>query len=273
MMIFAIILVGCNPSRNQDADPALEEVPLAETAAKREAEKRDAAKYRERLKRAPKYRSELRDMLIDNPAEYRNSGNTGLGEFWYGRDISNMFGCVHPVQAITRAQKDGWQLVRCNEYTAFFLRGPSSVLAELPEKRVAPILEEKFDILRLTFGSPWSKTARGIEIPPKWILYRSMPGFYEEPSELEILESGFTPEIEDEVRVSNQEYRRRREVSFYDASEDRVVTLIYRGGEFSGGKVISISDNFVISIQTPTANYAETISLLKSAKRYVGDDT
>lgn len=252
----------------------LRQTPVEEVKAAREREKREAVRYRNALAAAPVYRSEIRSLLIQYPERYRASGRIGLGELWHGADRSQAFRCTHPEKSISRAEQDGWQLVLCDRRSAYFLRGPVETAMSDSDKNTAPIVEEVFEILRISYYDQ----ARSVDregSPPAMApaIDDALPAIYDPPTKADLAQVGITPGEGGDVRVAYHDYKRRKEISVYDEAGQTVVTVIFNVKDETasiGVRATKIGEKAVIWVSSPRADLSVISELLSRGQEYVG---
>lgn len=264
---------ACSETNEQGHDgPELRQTTAEELEAAREKEEREAALYEDALAAAPVYRSEIRNLFIQHPERYRASGQIGLGQIWHGADRSQTFRCIHPERAISRAKQDGWQLVRCDRHSAYFLRGPANPVTGDEKKSIAPTVEEIFEVLRISYGSALAANRQASSPVSAPAIRHALPAIYDPPTKADRAQAGIAPGEGDEVRVAYHDFKRRKETTVYDEASQTVVTLIFKDGEekaLSGAKGTKLVENAVIWAQSPRTDYAAMLELLSLAQDYV----
>ena len=268
------LLGACSQTNDQGHnDPRLRQTTAEELEAAREKVEREAALYEDALAAAPVYRSEIRDLLIQHPERYRASGRDGLSGLWHEAGRSQSFRCIHPPKSIDRAKRDGWQLVQCDRRSAYFLRGPVDPARGYGNKRLAPTVEEAFEVLKISYGSASPLVWKGAPPRRSPAIRAALPDIYERPTKADRAQTGIASGAGDEVRVAYYDFKRRKETSVYDEARQTVVTLIFKEGEetaASGAKGTSLVENAVIWAQSPLTDYAAMSELLSVAQGYVG---
>ena len=262
----------CQNDSSVESEPLLREITSEEFEAAREKERREANRYREALAAAPVYRSEIRDLIIRYPRRYRSSGRIGLGELWYGDDSSQAFRCIHPEEPIIRAEQDGWQMVRCDRHSAYFLRGPVVTAENEDKKKIPPTVEEVFDVLRISYGSASLTDQEASSQRRSFPIRNALPAIFEPPTKADLAQARIAPDEGDEVRVAYYDSQRRKEISVYYQASQTVVTVIFRQGEDagpSGARGTRSIDNVVVWAQSPRTDLAAMSGLLSLAQDYV----
>lgn len=267
----AVLGTCADPDVPNRGDPAIIQKPHAQIEAEREMEKREALRYKEALATAPLYRSKIRDLLLRHPEQFRNSGRIGLRTLWIGADRSQAFRCIHAKEPISRAEQDGWQLVLCDRYSAYFLRGPVVAATEERNKSIAPRVEEVFDVLRISYSStPLTEDEASLERHPA--IDAALPNIYDPPTKADLASVGTALDTSDEVMVAYYDFQRRKEISVYNQASQTVLTLIFRhDAEFvpAGAKGTRLVENAVLWAQSPRTDFAAMSGLLSLAQDYL----
>lgn len=267
-------LGACSQTNDQGHNvPQLRQTTAEELEATREKVEREALSYKDALAAAPVYRSEIRDLLLRHPEQYRASGSNGLDKLWHGAGRSQAFHCIHPQKTIDRAKRDGWQLVQCDRRSVYFLRGPVDPARGYGNKRLAPTVEEAFEVLKISYGSTSPLDWKGAPPLRSPAIRAALPDIYERPTKADRAQAGIASGAGDEVRVAYYDFKRRKETSVYDEARQTVVTLIFQDGEetdVSGAKGTRLVENAVIWAQSPRTDYAAMSELLSIAQGYVG---
>lgn len=268
-----VSLGACSKHENRaDSEGSLREVSSEELEAASEEELREADQYEVALSAAPVYRSEIRDLLIRHPERFRSSGLIGLGEFWYGTNLPQAFRCIHPEEPISRAEQDGWQLVHCDRRSAYFLRGPLAKGAMEEENSIVPLLEDVFEVLRLSFGSPPFANQEAVSPERSPSIRAALPSVYDQPSEADLAQAEIGPYEADEVRVAHYDFQRRKEISVHNVASQTVVTLIFRQSDEvtpGGARAVRVVNSTVIWAQSPRTDFDEMMGLVSIAEDYV----
>ncbi|MDF1836084.1 MAG: hypothetical protein P1U62_14575 [Alteraurantiacibacter sp. bin_em_oilr2.035] len=141
------------------------------------------------------------------------------------------------------------------------------------EISIAPTVEESFEVLRISYGSAHSAERDALSPHRASAIRYALPDIYDPPTQADLTQSEIAPGEGDEVRVAHYDFERRKEISVYNEDSQAVVTLIFDNDEeptLSGARGTKISENAVIWLQSPDADFAGMSRLLSLAYDYVG---
>lgn len=272
LLAFAGLPACSQPGNRGGGEPELREVTAEEAEAARANRAHEETRYREALAAAPVYRSNIRDFLLEHPSRYRATGRIGIGDLWYGANRSKAFRCIHPEDSIGRAQSDGWELIRCDRHSAYFLRGRLDPTLPADGGRAAPTIDESFEVLRISYaGGPLdSRGAQPVGRP--YAIRAALPGVYDRPTEAELRQLGISPGEGDDIRVAYYDFNRRKEISVYSETDQRVVTVVFDPGESAtvrGARGTKLVGDSVVWVQSSDADFAAMTRLLSVARHYI----
>ena len=273
LLLLIMLFAACQPKESQPrGEPLLREITSQEIRQARLAASARASKYQAELALAPVYRSATRNMLIANPFRFRSSGRSGFEEFYYTPSLPNDFRCIHPVSVIAQASKDRWDLVRCDQSTAYFLRSGNKQLAERhTKKRIAPLIEERFQILRITFAEAALAEVNDRAAVQKRYLYSAMPTATRPTVDKDFTQLGIPHDNSLVVRVTDLE--RYIAASILDLPNKMLVSVSQledANGCERRSTAFKIIGQVIVSVSDPCKSYSEMIDLLSIVSAYSG---
>ncbi len=139
ILTLAVAARACSPDQEQEMAPN-ERIKSAQARDSRELRET----YRDELEQSPEYTSRIRSELIAQADQYRQTYRPFIDEF---RGLEESFKCPYPPDAITRAEADGWELVKCTISSAVFFRRLDQPQRCQSMKAIA----EEFETLQLFF--------------------------------------------------------------------------------------------------------------------------
>jgi hypothetical protein len=272
-MVSVGLVSGCSAVDRQDVDePAAIRAQSEEERSAAEARAIEAAaRYDEALAHAPAYRSDIRDYLIANPDRYPNSYRPLLDDF---RGLASQFRCMHPPEAIARANADDWQLVKCDQRSAIFLRrhGAASVPGYLCGTRRS--VPDEFETLVLSFAVPELSGGSDQDADRTRYIYSLLPNPYEEPRRSEV-DTFLIDDAPDHYVIRRTEHYHTFEYAVLDQQSQSVISIYQKKGPDScqrNSRGSAIHATRVASIDTPLRTYDEITAVMKRSVEYLGVD-
>lgn len=157
--------------------------------------------------------------------------------------------------------------------TAYFLRGPVVPDRGNSSARLAPTVEEVFDVLKISFGSADPLVEKGASPNRSYAIRSALPGIYERPTREDLVQAKIPSVSDHEVRAAYYNFKRRKEISVYDEVDQTVVTVIFTTGEepaLVGSKGVRELEQAVVWVQIPQADFSAMTTLLSRVHKYVG---
>jgi hypothetical protein len=261
--------VFLNESRSQTPGPTdVIRVPSKQEIKQSELQRSDH--YDALLRRAPLYHSEVREKLANNIASYRQSYRSPTDDFW---GLSESFRCIHPPRIIERAQKDGWQLVKCDSTAAVFFR---SYKRKTITCEKIPIIPELYETLTIETPNIF-QTKSDFETSRATILRRGDFGrpargevSFDHPYVAQFYKKLKSPDpnvIPESVVLNYFD-----EMKFYDTRYAQVITLFSKRGA-NGCTKNPLGEMYLsngsIALDTPSDSFFEMSSKLKQYAKYL----
>jgi len=258
---------GCSgaASRGEEEGAPIRRLTEAEMAADEQTRRDAAARYERALSTAPVYRSEIRDELIANPDKYQAGYRPYFDDF---RGLESTFRCIHPPEAIARAEADGWQLVKCDRQSAMLYR----CHAEPRVCRGRQAIPDQFEILQLWFETPRLAAYEDLDRGQTHLLYAIMPGVHDEVPVQEFNDLVASAPLDDLIvwrSSTNETYeyyilnlKKRQVTSFHKKKNTGSCLQNARGWLVRGRQVVNLD--------SPLDNYSEMSEALETAALYFG---